>query len=187
MSTLYDIETRKGLPEHLRVLADKYPRAVWQGHGNFNELTSFWLERHLMFRRVIEKLIADTEVQLDTNKPRYEAELSRYTGFFLDQLHQHHTIEDTHYFPKFNQFDGRLVRAFDMLDKDHHALDAHLAGLAEHTNAVLTGSKNNRDARDATGRLLAVQTGFRRFLDRHLQDEEEIIVPIVLEYGAEID
>jgi len=186
MSDMFSIETRTGLPEHLRVLADRYPRAQWRGHMNFNDLTSFWLERHLMFRQVLDKVIGDTQAHLDGHSARYGAELSRYTGFFLNQLHGHHQIEDQHYFPQFMAMDKRLVQAFDILDADHHALDHHLNSLADHTNQVLRALQQGDAARDAAGRLLAAQEGFKVFLDRHLMDEEEIIVPIVLEYGAEM-
>jgi len=180
------LDGRAGLPPELRILADRYPREGWQGHGNFSELTAFWLERHGMFRQILDKVIADTQLQLDGASPRYGAELSRYTGFFLNQLHGHHTIEDEHYFPKLIGFDARLERAFDMLDADHHALDYHLNQLADHTNAVLSALQQHQNAQDATGRLLEVQTGFQGFLNRHLLDEEEIVVPIILEYAPEI-
>ncbi len=186
MDKAFSIETRKGLPDHLRLLADLYPRAAWQGHQNFNGLTSFWLERHMMFRQVLDKIIGDTQAHLDGNAGRYGPELSRYTGFFLDQLHGHHQIEDQHYFPQFIALDKRLEQAFDILDADHHALDHHLNALADHTNQVLRALQKNDKDRDAAGRLLVVQEGFKTFLDRHLMDEEEIIVPIVLEYGAEM-
>jgi iron-sulfur cluster repair protein YtfE (RIC family) len=186
MSDTFSIETRKGLPEHLRVLADRYPRAEWRGHMNFNDLTAFWLERHLMFRQVLDKVISDTQAHLDRNAGRYGPELSRYTGFFLDQLHGHHQIEDQHYFPQFVAMDKRLEQAFDILDADHHALDHHLQQLADHTNQVLRALQQDKNTRNEAGRLLTVQEGFKNFLDRHLMDEEEIIVPIVLEYGAEM-
>ncbi|SEQ24450.1 hemerythrin domain-containing protein [Thalassovita taeanensis] len=187
MTETYPLESREGLPEHLRVLAEKYPRDIWRGHGNFNELTAFWLDRHLMFRQVIDRIIGDTQAHLDGKAPRYGADLSRYTGFFLDQLHGHHTIEDDHYFPQFQRFDPRMVEAFELLDRDHHALDFHMNRLAESTNDVLRGLQANQRAIDHAAQLLEVQEGFRGFLHRHLSDEEEVIVPVVLEYGAQMD
>ena len=50
------LTARKNLPEHLRVLADKYPATSWQTHPNFSDLASFWLERHSMFREVIKRI-----------------------------------------------------------------------------------------------------------------------------------
>jgi hypothetical protein len=47
------LTARRNLPEHLRVLAEKYPATSWQPHPNFSELASFWLERHSMFRELM--------------------------------------------------------------------------------------------------------------------------------------
>jgi len=187
MTQKLNLELRSGLPEHLRVLAEKYPRRDWYGNPNFNDLTAFWLDRHLMFRELLDRLIAGTEAFLDAETAGYGPELARYSGFLLNQLHGHHQIEDAHYFPRFQAFDTRLVQAFDLLDGDHHALDAHLHDLADQTNAVLQKLANGGAARDDAGRLLTVQQAFKGFLNRHLMDEEEIIVPIVLEYGAELE
>ena len=65
METEFDLNLRQGLPPHLRVLADKFPRTTWQGHPNFSQLTAFWLDRHGMFRQILAKLVADTQLQLE--------------------------------------------------------------------------------------------------------------------------
>jgi hemerythrin-like domain-containing protein len=179
------LEQRSGLPEHLRVLAAKYSRKDWEGHSNFDEMTRFWLDRHLMFRDLIGRLQTQSENFLDRPYDRFGSETARYTGFFLNQLHGHHTIEDQHYFPQFNRLDGRLDQAFELLDRDHHALDGHIHALAEKTNAVLSALQSELDARAQTDLLLAAQSDFDRFLQRHLFDEEEIIVPLVLEYAPD--
>lgn len=183
----HDLETRPGLPEHLRVLAARYPRETWEGHPNFSGLTAFWLERHLMFRELMARLIAGSENHLDRADPRFAAEMGRTTGFFLNQLHGHHTIEDEHYFPQFIPLDTRLESAFELLDRDHQALDGHIHGLAERSNEVLGLIAAGRDEKRAVDLLAAAQRDFRGFLHRHLEDEEEIIVPMVLEYGAALE
>lgn len=181
-----DLEQRDGLPEHLQVLRALYPREIWTGHAHFNGLTAFWLERHAMFREVTERLVRDTQAMLDTRAPRYGAEMPRLTGFLLDQLHGHHGIEDNHYFPMFRGLDDRLQTGFDLLDGDHHALHDHMERLATHSNAVLRVIQSGEGARDEAGTLLTVQEDFQRFLARHLEDEEDLIVPIILEYGADM-
>jgi iron-sulfur cluster repair protein YtfE (RIC family) len=183
----FALDGRKGLPEHLRVLAERYPRTEWRGHPNFNDLTAFWLERHGMFRQLNDLLVDATQRRLDGANPRYGREMQHYTSMFLNQLHGHHQIEDQHYFPQFIPLDARLVQGFEILDRDHHALDGHIHALAATTNAVLhriaAGEDDEREARD----LLAAQTDFRKFLHRHLEDEEDLVVPVILEYGAVLE
>lgn len=184
-----DLDKRTGLPPELRVLADAYPRDMWTGHANFGGLTAFWLERHGMFRKVIGELIAQGQAYLDgaADPQRYGAVTSRYTGFFLEGLHGHHTIEDHHYFPQLATLDNRVLRAFDLLDADHHTLDHHMNALADATNAVLRPLQEGGAVQAAADTLLATQTAFQTFLDRHLTDEEDVVVPLILEYGPEIN
>jgi iron-sulfur cluster repair protein YtfE (RIC family) len=178
-----DIATRHGLPDELLVLARLYPRDGWRGHENFSDLTAFWLERHMMFREVLSRIESATEMHITRPQPRFGPEIARYTGFLLNQLHGHHGIEDQHYFPRLKLFDARLERAFVMLDADHHALDRQIHGLAEATNHVLTRLNAGQSAE--AGPLYDTQQSFAGFLDRHLSDEEEIVVPVLLEYGAD--
>jgi iron-sulfur cluster repair protein YtfE (RIC family) len=180
------LEAREGLPEHLRVLRALYPREMWTGHAHFNGLTAFWLERHGMFRQVMTRLVGDTQAMLDARAPRYGAEMPRLTGFLLDQLHGHHGIEDDHYFPMFRGLDARLQGGFDLLDADHHALHDHMEQLAVQSNAVRRAIVAGDVPRDDVARLLQVQEAFDHFLTRHLEDEEDLIVPLILEYGADM-
>jgi iron-sulfur cluster repair protein YtfE (RIC family) len=69
----------------------------------------------------------------------------------------------------------RLERAFALLDTDHHRLHEELEALAEAANGVLRGG--------AAGPLSDRLAGMERFLDRHLTDEEEVVVPVILEVG----
>lgn len=176
------LSTRTGLPDELRILAEIYPRDLWRGHANFNEMTAFWLDRHGMFRDLSDRLIGLCQTELDTPGDRFVPEMGRYASFFLNQLHSHHMVEDHHYFPQFVGLDQRIAAAFDLLDADHHALDAQMQALADAANHVIRQGAD----RDGVARLLTVQNGMQKFLDRHLADEEEVIVPLVLEYGPDI-
>jgi hemerythrin-like domain-containing protein len=183
MSDPLALDARTGLPDTLRVLLEKYPREGWQGHPNFDGLTRFWLERHLMFRRLQGMLLAEAEGGLDRERDPQQlaAQLRRLASMFLNELHGHHTIEDVHYFPVLARLEPRLERGFALLDADHHSLDPLLHGLADGTNAVLTALPG---ATAELGRLHRDLERFQRFLDRHLTDEEEIVVPLILEHGA---
>ena len=182
--TEYPLETRTALPEALRVLLADYPREGWQADPGFHGLVSFWLERHMMFRQLMARMTQDTEAFLDGQRdPRAFAQgIARFGGAFVNQLHGHHQIEDDHYFPILRGRDARIERGFDLLDADHHALDGILAGFVDQANGAIRGA-DGADPRSAAGTLLSGLTGLERLIDRHLTDEEDLIVPVILRDG----
>ncbi len=178
------LDERDRLPDALRVLLAEYPRDIWQSHRNFDGLTRFWLERHLMFRQALARLRDEAEAALDgrVDPDRYRQNTARLAGFFLNQLHGHHMIEDHQYFPQLSALESRLGRGFEILDADHHQLDGHIHGLADRTNAMLQAPAQGFN--DAAGALHIALEGFEPFLDRHLLDEEDLVVPVILKHGA---
>lgn len=179
-----DLTQRTGLPDALRVLAEGLPRSGWETHPNFSALTRFWLDRHLMFRDILKRLLDDTEARLDTRlDPHTHAEhAARLAGFLLEQLHTHHRVEDHHYFPQLNRLDARLIRGFELLDADHGALDGLIHGLG----GAVRGYLDAEAAEPEAARLLKTLDAFRRHLDRHLTDEEDLIVPVILTYAPDL-
>lgn len=180
-----DLESRERLPDALRVLLARHPREGWQTDVPLGGLTDFWLKRHLMFRQLLEELKERTELLTDRRiaPEEYGPQLSRYGGFFVSQLHEHHHVEDAHYFPLLVKTEQRLAHGFDLLDRDHVALDGHLKGFVTDANAVLQSlSEPGADAGEAQ-RFLDGLKRLERFLDRHLTDEEDLVVPILLEHG----
>lgn len=165
---------RNGLPDALRVLLQDVPKESWERHPKFSGLVQFWLERHLMFRQLVEMLDQDAKLAVDRkiDPQTHKARVSRLGGMLVQQLHGHHQIEDHEYFPKLIQLDTRLTRGFEILDSDHHDLDGLLARFVAQANAVLNGGE--------PGAFLKEVQGFTPFLDRHLTDEEELIVPVIL-------
>ena len=123
-----DLATRTGLPEALLILLEKYPRDIWESHTHFNGLTRFWLERHLMFRKMLSVMQQDVQSGLDKNIERMSLNhrLGRIGSNFVQNLHGHHHMEDEHFFPKFILVEPPMNAGFEILDKDHHALDAHI-------------------------------------------------------------
>ncbi len=178
------LDTRTGLPDALRVLLEQYPRDIWTGHANFDGLTRFWLERHLMFRQVLGMLQDQSQGYLDGDADgrEFARQTARLAGFFLNQLHGHHQIEDMQYFPLLSGLEPRLAAGFELLDADHHALDDHLHRLASNAQAAIDAA-TGQGGRDAVGALHARLAGFERFLDRHLTDEEDLVVPVILHHA----
>ncbi len=181
------LEKRTGLPDALRVLAETLPRDGWEHHPNFDGMTRFWLQRHMMFREVLSRLTSSSQLFLakGVDTRRYAGETAQYAGFLLNELHGHHSIEDHHYFPLLQGLDARLEEGFRILDKDHHALDGHIHGLADTTNLFLQRI-GETDERDRAGDLNTALTQFERFLNRHLLDEEDLVVPVILTYAPKL-
>jgi hypothetical protein len=179
---------RSGWPDDLRVLIARYPREQWETHANLGEMARFWLSRHAMFRELsvaIEQITAQFRAQ--TLAP---AEFARQfvprLQFMLDQLNVHHQIEDLHYFPIFRVADARLVRGFDVLEGDHHHIHADMARTAENANALLQALRADVGALGRCSDAYADSSGaLLKGLVRHLDDEEDLIVPLILDRGEE--
>jgi hemerythrin-like domain-containing protein len=177
---------RKKLPDALRVLLAEYPRDGWELDPGFDGLVKFWLDRHLMFRRLMGEMGSATEALLDKKiaPERYAGLLSKYGGIFVNGLHEHHTIEDTYYFPKLATKDRRIKRGFDILDKDHHDLDSLLSDFVGGANGVIHSGDNAAKLHEGAGKFQNELRKLERLLDRHLVDEEELIVPVILRFGS---
>lgn len=185
MTTPLDLASREALPDALRVLVEEFPRDGWTENRNFSGLIDFWLQKHLSFRRLMERMNADAEQAIDrkADPMRYKQALSRFGGMLINELHGHHQIEDAHYFPVMAKLDQRASAGFDLLDKDHHALDGILAGLAQGANAVLQDTQGRDEFRDKVAAFRGLLRDFDPMLNRHLIDEEELVVPVLLKYA----
>ncbi|WP_458791157.1 hemerythrin domain-containing protein [Yoonia sp. MH D7] len=183
--TSTSLHDRHGLPDALRVLLAEYPRAQWDRDPGFDGLIRFWLDRHLMFRRLVDEMQKDAQTFIDGefDTGQYAQRLSRFGDMFVSGLHEHHTIEDTHYFPKLASLDPRIEGGFAILDRDHHDIDARLNDFVGSANDVLNTRDNRPAMRDAAGIFETELGGLERLLDRHLNDEEELIVPVILKFG----
>ena len=179
---------RSGWPEDMRALIKRYPREQWDTHGNLGEMARFWLSRHAMFRELgamVETITGDfREGRLPA--PEFPGLLVPRLQFLLSQLNVHHQIEDYHYFPIFRVADERLARGFDVLEQDHHVIHADMERTAEATNALLRALAGDADAVRRCGDDYAAASGaLLGGLMRHLDDEEDLIVPLILDRGEQ--
>jgi hemerythrin-like domain-containing protein len=185
---LLALARRSGWPEDMRVLLARFPRETWQGHANLGEMARFWLSRHAMFRELAAMLQA---IETDFREGRLPpAEFPRLfvprLQFMLSELDLHHQIEDYHHFPKFRAADQRLARGFDVLEGDHHAIHADMARTAETANALLRALAGDADRlRSCADDYAAASGALLTGLVRHLDDEEDLVVPLILDRGEE--
>jgi hypothetical protein len=177
---------REGLPEVLRWLARKYPREEWPAHTNIRGVATMWLQRHDMFRELGAMLsdgIGDYREGRST-APDFARWFAPRLSHFLGNLDGHHNVEDHHYFPDFAKAETRLKRGFEILDGDHHTIHEGLERNAEAANAFLRSLQQGEDRQrfaadayaDENSRLIAMLT-------RHLADEEDLIIPLILDRG----
>jgi iron-sulfur cluster repair protein YtfE (RIC family) len=174
---------RAGLPAEFQVILADFPRGTWQTHPDFNGLAAFWLDRHLGFRQLCATIAADTEAMIDrTQAPdAFAGRLSRLGSRLLGDLIGHHQIEDSVYFPKLARLEPRITRGFDMLDRDHHDLHGLIDRFAGGANRVLQ-AESDTARRAAAGDFLRDMSAFNAMLIRHLTDEEDLVLPVVLKH-----
>lgn len=182
------LDIRQGLPDDIRLLIARYPRDVWIGHPNLGEMAQFWLSRHEMFRDLGKTLDQASRGFREgaAGAREFAAFFAPRLQFFLQQLHLHHHIEDDHYFPIFRQADARLVRGFDMLERDHDTLAASIDASVTAANRFLRALDGPPEEMARSAEAYAESGGaLLRGLIRHLDDEEDLIVPLILDRGEQ--
>jgi hypothetical protein len=84
----------------------------------------------------------------------------------------------------FRAAEARLLRGFDVLEQDHDAIHGAMVRVAETANDLLGSIEGDADAlRRATDRYAEASGRLVRHLNRHLDDEEDLIVPVILDQG----
>lgn len=172
------------------MLLKRHPRERWASHGSLD--VAFWLEVHRRFRHECAALDGLADDYRQQRLPARELAIvaaPRLAGLLTD-LRGHHQVEDFHYFPVFRRLAPQLTSGIDALEHDHAELDqdavAARSALRE-LRAVLADSDANTSG--ATAALAAQQfvTAASRLclrIDRHLNDEEDLVVPLLLEQEA---
>ncbi len=179
-----DLDRRTGWPADLRVLLDRHPRASWPEHPNLGALCRFWLERHTKFRELAAALAegAATLREGHLDAAAFQPWFAPRMRFFLQQLHHHHLIEDRQYFPVFMAAERRLGRGFAVLEADHGTIDRAIRELARASDGLLAALRSPpTDLPAATAGLTTVLPAFLVRLERHLADEEDLVIPLILE------
>lgn len=173
------------IPEELRFLSNRYPRDDWEAHPGFKEKTRHWLGAHQTFRRAAKRVRVDTqeflnrEIALDD----YVGRLSYFGGNLVANLHGHHGWEDRSYFPELSAADPRFDAGLELLEQDHADLDVVLDDLTRKANRVIRlATMDEKQAHEEANAVLPAAEAIEAFLERHLADEEELAVPIILHH-----
>lgn len=188
MDDTLKLGTRKGLPTDLLFLTEKHPRGTWRGQSALAGTGDIWLANHDYFRAITAKIAEQLTRLREDGHTTYDSApgLRRHIGSLLGSLDGHHRIEDNHYFPMFQRAEPRLLRGFEILDADHHLIHDAIDELAAATQdslrrlGVAEGVMTS-DQRYAVDGLAEVVDRIAPLLRQHLADEEDIVIPLILE------
>ena len=171
-------------------LLERHPRATWPRSASPS--VAFWLDVHERLRRDAAGLAAALdEYSHGRSSPAQLAVVAapRLRGL-VASMQGHHQIEDFHYFPAFRRAEPKLAPCFDQLAAAHASLgrsvDLALAALGELRRAAAHAGPEDPTPRLAAERCVAASVELCRELERHLCDEENLVVPLLLEHSASI-
>jgi iron-sulfur cluster repair protein YtfE (RIC family) len=188
MNDNFKLGARDGLPDDLLFLAKKHPRDSWRTKPGLAGTGEFWLANHDFFRQITARIATDLQQVQEKGETTYQTVpiLNQLIGRLLSGLDGHHNVEDHHYFPAFQRAEPRLVRAFEILDADHEMIHTAIDELAAsaHENLRKIGNAEGvmiSEQRFAVDALAKVMDRFRPTMLQHLNDEEEIVIPLILE------
>jgi hypothetical protein len=173
------------MPNEMQSLLQSYPRDAWEAHPGFKEKTSHWLGAHRMFRQLSASVRKDTERFLDGDRSAedFAGQLAFRGRALLGNLHGHHRWEDNSYFPELSDADPRFDAGLEVLEQDHADLDVVLDSFARTAKRTIQLIQlDQQAARNEAGKLHSVAETIEAFLKRHLADEEELAVPIILHH-----
>jgi len=173
------LAARAGLPPEFQYLREAFPRDRWT--SGLDETAAFWLQMHAGFRAHqahMDGLIGQWRAGGDA--AALHRQLIPALQSFLQHLDGHHRVESGQYFPMMRRIEPRIGAGIDLLDRDHDAIHETLEALFQHGLAfhqAVTG--HARDVDDRGHRLSDVVEAAARPLLRHLEDEEDIVIPLI--------
>ena len=165
-------------------LLPEFPRERW--NSGLPQTAAFWLQMHAGFRASqgrMAALVAGWRAGQTDARGLHGRLIPELQGF-LQHLDGHRRIESGHYFPQFRALEPRIGEGLDLLDRDHDAIHAHLealyrSGLALH-QAVSANAPGQAEAAARLGEALDRTAGPLR---RHLDDEEDVVIPLMARAG----
>jgi hypothetical protein len=175
-----------GLPKDVQYLVRKYPRDTWVEHLVSNTAQT-WLGVHRYFRtasKTAQAMIEDVQ-----NGRKDAAEIGpayrHRIGEILVHLDGHHKIEDNHYFPQFEMLEPGLKAGFELMEEDHHVIDRAIFEVSALSRAFLEAADpilTDRSLLDrAVNELGAGLAQFRTIMLHHLDDEEDLVIPLIID------
>ncbi len=182
----FALASRSGLPDELCGLLRRFPREAWPERSGLGDWSQFWLERHDIFRQLSDALQDGCRHLLDRNvdAERFRQWALPRLDMYVGHLDLHHQIEEFHIFPAFAAIEPSLQRGYALLEADHGVIHPRLPALHAAGEMLARLDPGDRIAVERiTSSLLGDLATLAPELTRHLDDEEDLLIPVVLAHG----
>lgn len=149
-------------------------------------MAAHWLEIHGWFRQMTGGLTGLTGRWREGAFPvaaQYQAALMPRLQQFLQNLDGHHQRESRMYFPAFIKQEPAIAAGVELLDRDHDAVHVLIERMVEAANAFNLAVREGHDLRAPGEALADAIEAAAPPLERHLHDEEDIVVPLLTLHG----
>ena len=174
---------REGLPADFRWLEEGCPRPEWSSPGRIDEMAAHWLEIHGWFRHMLAELVrigGDWRAGRFGDAQAFQREIMPRLQAFLQNLDGHHQRESRMYFPAFIKQEPRIKAGIELLDRDHDAVHRLLEDMVEKANAFNRAVMEYKPPAEALVASIETAAGP---VERHLHDEEDIVIPLLTLHG----
>lgn len=190
-SNAFQLDIRQGLPREW-ILFQDISRGDWLTHENYGPVTELWLNRHDGFRNMGNILISLLKQYRENQLPpeRFAAILAPQLQRFLSELHTHNMVEDQQYFPALLQVEPDLLPGMELLEADHAQLHQRMEAVVLSATRLFSAIRDGDPGaiQGATDTYEQASVAMLMGLKRHLADEEDLIMPVILGRGeADVD
>ena len=173
-------------PPERNLLLERHPRSRWTDERSPRVV--FWLDVHARLRRDCTGLetAGDEHHAGRMSAAQLLAIAAARLRELVAALRGHHQIEDFEYFPAFRRAEPRLAPGFDRLEAEHEDLARDIAD-TERALAELRAAVERTVGADGAAPAIAAEryvAAARRMCARlraHLADEEDLVVPLLIE------
>ena len=170
-------------------LYDEYPRATWEDAASNHSTVRFLLARHRGFRNRLQQITESTRNVLDSklSPPAFCISLAQELHYFIPQLEGHHQAESQRLYPRLIQFHPAAQAKFQALENDHQAIDTLLAQIARVPEDLMNDAPTQGIFFTKAKAFASLLSDFESSLVRHLEDEEDLVVPILLKMNISLE
>ncbi|MCT4555519.1 MAG: hemerythrin domain-containing protein [Pelagimonas sp.] len=177
----YNLATRSGVSPAL--LAGMFPadRKAWDNDPRFLGWPAHLQRLHAAISEGSARLVGGLETVLDEPEGSVQEVMglmgmNRLGLDLVAHVHGHHAFEDTDVLPGFLGRFPQLASAIDLLENDHQFLDQAL----DQSQSAFAALRNDGVAKTEVAQALEQAQRLNKIINRHTYDEEDILIPAVL-------